>query len=85
VDYVLLMKRNIDSKNFEFNLNKHEVSDIKFVEKEELKDILLKKKLHITPWFSLILQKKIDDIFLMAKNFEEVKEKEYYPITNFLI
>jgi isopentenyldiphosphate isomerase len=79
------MKREIDSKDFKFDLNKHEVKDIKFIEKEELKEILFNKRLQITPWFSLILQKKIDEIFHMAKNFEDVKEKEIYPITNFLI
>lgn len=84
MDYVLLMKRDVEEKEFVFDLNKHEVSSIKFIGKEELKDILVNRSLPITPWFSLILQKKIDEIFQMAKNFEEVKEKENYPITNFL-
>lgn len=84
MDYVLLMKRNVSENEFIFNLNKHEVSDIKFTGKEELKQILLHKSLAITPWFSLILEKKIDDIFSMAQNYEELKEKDKFTITNFL-
>ncbi len=78
------MKRDTEEKEFGFNMNKHEVSATKFISKEELKQILLSKSLAITPWFSLILQKKIDEIFYMANNFGEIKEKENYPITNFL-
>lgn len=84
MDYVLIMKRNIDEIDFQFNINKNEVSAIKFVEKNELKHILLSKSLSITPWFSLILKKKIDEIFEMANNYEDIKIHENFPITNFL-
>jgi len=79
------MKRDAEEDaDFGFNLNKHEVSAIKFIGKEDLKENLISKSLAITPWFSLILQRKIDEIFYMAENFQEIKEKETYPITNFL-
>lgn len=84
MDYVLLMKRDTEEKEFGFNLNKHEVSAIRFIGKEELKDTLLSKSLAITPWFDLILQKKIDEIFDIAKIFGEIKEKDNYPIIKFI-
>lgn len=78
------MKRNIDEKEFSFAINKHEVEDVKFIAKRELKEIVNNKLTEITPWFGLILRRKIDEIFEMASNFENIEEKETYPITNFL-
>ena len=78
------MKLKLSEKDISSKINPDEVSDIKFMYKEELKEILNNKDFPITPWFELVIKKKIDEIYKLAENFEKFQEKKDYEITSFL-
>ena len=84
VDYILITKKDIKDLNESFNLNVDEVAEIKWMSKDELRDQYTSNQMDITPWFKLILDRKIDELFDLSKNFEELKEQEKYEITRFI-
>lgn len=84
VDYILITKKNIRNLEEYFNLNKDEVAEIKFISKDELKAEVYERNMDITPWFKLILDRKIDELFKLSEDFEDLKEKEKLDITRFI-
>lgn len=51
IDYILFIKADVD-----LEINPNEVSDVKYVSPEELKEMFREDKLKFTPWFKLICQ-----------------------------
>mmetsp|Transcript_33430 Transcript_33430/g.38396 ORF Transcript_33430/g.38396 Transcript_33430/m.38396 type:complete len:105 (+) Transcript_33430:580-894(+) len=61
MDYILFAKK--DSSQLQYSPNENEISDSRFVAKEEILDFLQAEidsgESKITPWFNLILQSKL--------------------------
>ena len=87
MDYILFIKKNSDQ--IAFTPNHNEISETKFVSKNEIIDFLESEisdgKGNITPWFNLILQTKL---FSWWKTIEEIgnvpEEDSKGHIVNFL-
>lgn len=74
IDYVLFLKGN-----FELDLNKNEVKDIKYVSKYELKELIEEEKnpnssILLTPWFKLICEKFLFNWWSNLKDLKSVKD-----------
>ena len=72
MDYILLAKYDIEINNIK--VNKDEVSDICLLTKEELINIIQRNEFKITPWFRLIIENKIDDIWKCLDNIDKLED-----------
>jgi isopentenyl-diphosphate delta-isomerase len=72
LDYILLAKLNMDIKEIAKSSNPDEVSDVRLISKKDLVDEVNSEKMMITPWFKLIVNNKIDEIYETAKNLENI-------------
>jgi isopentenyl-diphosphate delta-isomerase len=72
VDYILLAKCDIEINNIKFNQD--EVSDVCLFTKEELLINCKKDDFKITPWFKLVLENKIDDIWECLDNLDKLAD-----------
>ncbi len=61
VDYILLAKMDMNTEQARKLFNRDEVEDVMFMSKDSLKKSI--NELTITPWFKLIMENKIDEIF----------------------
>lgn len=71
LDYILLAKLNLNLIDVKKLSNPDEVSDVRLVTKKELVDEVNLESMKITPWFKLIVNNKIDEIFDTAKNLNQ--------------
>jgi isopentenyl-diphosphate delta-isomerase len=71
LDYILLAKLNFDLKDVTKSSNPDEVSDVRLISKPDLVDEVNSEKMKITPWFKLIVQNKIDEIYETAKHLNQ--------------
>lgn len=74
LDYILLAKLNMNIKDISKLLNVDEVSDVRLISKDDLVDEVKSEKMSITPWFKLIVNNKIDEIYETAKNLEKISK-----------
>ena len=65
---------NINIKDISKLLNVDEVSDVRLISKDDLVDEVKSEKMSITPWFKLIVNNKIDEIYQTAKNLEKISK-----------
>merc|ERR1711976_456438 len=77
VDYILLAKLDMTTGTARGLFNKNEVRDVDFLTKPDLRKAI--ETMTITPWFKLIMQNKIDEIFEKGISYNKVytgKENE---------
>jgi isopentenyldiphosphate isomerase len=74
VDYILLGKHQFEECDVRYNTD--EVSDVKLVTQEELLDMVHRDKIDITPWFKLVIENRVNDIWNTARNLNENKESD---------
>jgi isopentenyldiphosphate isomerase len=74
VDYILISKFNFSFSSM--ICNPDEVSDISLLTLEEIRNKVKNKEIKITPWFDLILQNKIEDIWKCLGDLDSLKKKE---------
>lgn len=82
LDYILLAKNSDEQFNEELikkRMNLDEASDVTFMNKEELLENVSKNKIKITPWFSLLIKNRIEEIFHKANKINTENDKN---ITN---
>jgi isopentenyl-diphosphate delta-isomerase len=89
LDYILISKmHNINSEKsiteLKVLMNPDEVSDIKFVSQEELHDDINKDRMKVTPWFKLIIENKLDEIFEILKTNIQLREENNIDIINYI-
>jgi isopentenyl-diphosphate delta-isomerase len=76
LDYILIGKITLEKIDL---FNKDEVSDVDLVNEKELNGIIKENKINITPWFQLILNKRMSDIYKLADligSNADIKESE---------
>jgi isopentenyldiphosphate isomerase len=74
VDYILLGKKQFEESDVMYNTD--EVSEVKLVTQDELLDMVNKHKINITPWFKLIIENRINEIWNTVRNLDEHKESD---------
>jgi isopentenyldiphosphate isomerase len=74
VDYILISKGNFKEEDVKFNPD--EVSDVELVSLERLREQVQNDKIKITPWFSLIVNSKIENIWKCLGDLRSIKENE---------
>jgi isopentenyldiphosphate isomerase len=74
VDYILMSKYKFGLADIKCNPD--EVSDIDLVNLESLKERIRNKDIKLTPWFSLIVDYKIEDIWKSLNQLELLKQAE---------
>lgn len=70
IDYILFLQKDVDLKP-----NPGEVSEIKFIKREELDKTMDELKSPLTPWFRLILKYRLK---LWWDNLKDLKKFEDY-------
>jgi isopentenyldiphosphate isomerase len=72
---------DVDIKKAYAQINRDEVADLTFMSKSHLMDKVRSQKEIFTPWFKLIIDNKINDLFLL---FSNNKEDQEIKITNYI-
>jgi isopentenyldiphosphate isomerase len=81
MDYILRITMDVDIKKAYTQINRDEVVDLTFMSKSHLMDKVRNHKKNFTPWFKLIIENKINDLFLL---FSNKKEDQEIKITNYI-
>ncbi len=81
MDYILRITMDVDIKKAYTQINGDEVADLTFMSKSHLIDKVRNHKENFTPWFKLIIDNKINDLFLL---FSNKKEDQEIKITNYI-
>ena len=81
LDYILRITMDVDIKKAYAQINRDEVADLTFMSKSHLMDKVRSQKEIFTPWFKLIIDNKINDLFLL---FSNNKEDQEIKITNYI-
>lgn len=71
IDYILFLQTDIDVKP-----NPNEVSEIKYVSKENLNSFLSNLKAPLTPWFEMILKHRLPLWWDNLNSLEQFKDHE---------
>jgi isopentenyldiphosphate isomerase len=74
VDYILLGKHRFNEEDVMYNTD--EVSGVKLVTQGELIEMVNEKRINITPWFSLVIQNRVNDIWNTIANIKTQKESD---------
>jgi isopentenyldiphosphate isomerase len=74
VDYILISKHHFGVRDV--NWNHDEVSDIDLINLHELRDKVKSGELHITPWFRLIIEHKIEEIWNGLDKLDSIGQRE---------
>ena len=82
LDYIFLLKLSKLNQNFKINLNLEEVSNVEFVNKKKLKEILKNENLLKTPWFEMISDKFLFQWWDNLDNLQQINEEK--KIFNFI-
>jgi isopentenyldiphosphate isomerase len=74
VDYILLGKHQFEIDHIKYNQD--EVSDIKLVTQEELVHMVSTGNINITPWFKLVIQNRVSQIWDTIRSINISKESD---------
>jgi len=86
LDYILISKKDFELDFLKRVMNPDEVSDAMYLGKEELRKLINENSIKVTPWFKLVIQNKLDDIydFLENKSNKVGKDKNISIILNYI-
>jgi len=73
IDYIFVIKCNV-----KINPNKIEIEDTKYVNPEELEELFLDKNAKIGPWFRLIKENFLNDIWKSLNNLEKISDNKLH-------
>ena len=73
IDYIFVIKCDV-----EINPNKIEIEDTKYVNPEELEELFLDKNAKIGPWFRLIKENFLNDIWKSLNNLEKISDNKLH-------
>ena len=73
IDYIFVIKCDV-----KINPNKIEIEDTKYVNPEELEELFLDKNIKIGPWFRIIKENFLNNIWKSLNNLEEIKDNKLH-------
>ncbi len=73
IDYIFVIKCDV-----KINPNKIEIEDTKYVNPEELEELFLDKNAKIGPWFRLIKENFLNDIWKSLNNLEKISDNKLH-------
>ncbi len=73
IDYIFVIKCDV-----KINPNKIEIEDTKYVNSEELDELFLDKNAEIGPWFRLIKENFLNDIWKSLNNLEKISDNKLH-------
>jgi len=73
IDYIFVIKCDV-----KINPNKIEIEDTKYVNPEELEEIFLDKNTKIGPWFRLIKENFLNDIWKSLNSLEKIRDNKLH-------
>ena len=73
IDYIFVIKCDV-----KIDPNKIEIEDTKYVNPEELEELFLDKNAKIGPWFRLIKENFLNDIWKSLNNLEKISDNKLH-------